>query len=339
MENGKYVWDITCWNEGLTAATIKGVLTQYAKKWAFQKEQGLKDLVLEAAAATPAETKDEEKAPMKIMGKVHWQIRVSLLVKLRQNELIALLATTCLRGAHVSLTSTENHKGFDYVLKDATRVEGPWTDKTDGTDEKAEEPTELKGVTLYPWQQAMVDLIKTPVTKDNRRTVNVLYDPMGNTGKSFLRKYLEWNKLAVVMPTMKDVKDIMRWAMGNKGRAYVFDMPRNTLKGRMGDFWMGVECLKDGRPWEDRYKPKAIQMADNPHVWVLCNDMPDQRALIGDRWGLWTIGHDNTMVNIKDMEHGYLEKLVALRMKRRMKAREESQAKRPKLNVADLPEE
>lgn len=66
-----------------------------------------------------------------------------------------------------------------YVTKLDSRVAGPWSDK----DEISELPDDwLDGlVEPCPFQQSILDLMKQ---KPDRRVVNLLYDPKGNTGKS-----------------------------------------------------------------------------------------------------------------------------------------------------------
>ena len=48
---------------------------------------------------------------------------------------------------------------------------------------------EYKDVVWKPWQQQVLDIINGPVDK---RKVHWFYEIDGNTGKSFLAKYIEW---------------------------------------------------------------------------------------------------------------------------------------------------
>ena len=102
-------------------------LNEWAKKWAFQLE----------------------KCPT--TDRLHLQGRMSLIKKLRPDELIA----QCDWRADFRPTCSTVHKGckFNYVMKAQTRVEGPWIDT------EYEEPPVLtrqlvafQDKVKYPWR-------------------------------------------------------------------------------------------------------------------------------------------------------------------------------------------
>ena len=63
-------------------------------------------------------------------GYIHWQCRINLVKKKTLASAVKELGEAI--GAHVSPTSTNVHinaKSFNYVMKEDTRLEGPWTDE------------------------------------------------------------------------------------------------------------------------------------------------------------------------------------------------------------------
>ena len=122
-------------------------LKQWAKKWAFQIE----------------------KCPT--TDRLHIQGRMSLIKKLRRDELLA----QCTFRADFRITCKTVHKGcnFNYVMKADTRVEGPWTDT------EYEEPPVLTRQLVafqekvkYPWQEQ----IEQWCSEEDDRSIKLIHD-------------------------------------------------------------------------------------------------------------------------------------------------------------------
>ena len=168
-----YVWDFTLTNKDDEDVNIlKDILISNCKNWAFQLEKG------------------EE------TGFIHWQGRVSLRKKKTQSSLISFFKNKePFNKARFSPTVTENSKSFNYVLKDETRIDGPWTDK----DEIKHETKQLKifkTYEKYPWQVKLEEM----ATQFDMRTIDLIYDITGNTGKSIFSEYLEYQGIAEEVP-------------------------------------------------------------------------------------------------------------------------------------------
>lgn len=262
MAHQLYCYDFTCFEtDGYSYLDVAKVLARVCKKFVFQ---------LETAPTTK---------------KLHWQGRVSLTVKKRLHELKDIMSGPMLI-TRWSPTSQKGKATFDYVMKEDTRVEGPWSDK----DWKPPVmPAELKAIAaLFPWQQAIVD--DCSQMDEVKRKINVIVDVTGGQGKGLLRKYLHFHKIAKSIPTTTRVDTIMAWAMKFPARAYIVDMPRGTgMKKDVIEMWRGLECLKDGRAYETRYVPQDMEMEFAPHIWVMTNEKPDMRYLSTDRWVMWLI--------------------------------------------------
>lgn len=260
--------------EGVDTPFVIGFLQQWAKKWAFQLEEG------------------------GTTGYRHYQIRLSLQVKRRLSEIISQTKDLWPEGCSVrwSVTSTSVHSGqnFNYVLKADTRVDGPWTDKD------YEEPPPLTRQLktfqehhLYPWQTKAEELCA--VTDD--RWINVVFDEYGNAGKSVFAEYLEYKGLAYEIPAMRTMEDIMQCVMSIKPKkAYLIDLPRGMKKDKMADFYSGLEALKNGVAYDKRYSFRKIRF-DRPQVFVFTNVIPDFGLLSIDRWKIWLLDEQKHMTD------------------------------------------
>lgn len=137
------------------------------------------------------------------------------------------------------------------------------------------------------------------VYRQSDRGITVVYDPKGNTGKSFLCRYLfERNIGFYVPPTVRNTQGIIQYvASGYRGqRVIVIDIPRSSKW--TNELYEGIEAIKDGLVYDTRYSAK---MRDIWGVKILCltNTLPQLDALSSDRWtildGKGTIQHIDTL--------------------------------------------
>lgn len=290
--NALSVWDVTAKGETNTKEHIMDVLIEVADRWVFQREEGKNE--------ENKESKEEKK------GYNHFQIRLSLKKKIRQPGFIELLRARGINDFHVSPTSNKGQKAngslFSYVMKEDTRVDGPWKD--DKT-EKAEAipadilETEKKG--LYPWQQAILDNIKEHKRnlsehKCEGRIINVLIDITGNNGKSWFKKYLMWYKHAQCVANLSKPEDLLAAACGMENYdAWICDIPRAYDTKVMGGLFAGLESLKNGMVEDKRHTFKR-KMFSPPCIWVMMNQAPDLTWLSNDRWCCWMIDNEKRLV-------------------------------------------
>lgn len=261
MANPIYCYDFTNYT-CLDEKDYTGWFKLNAKKWAFQ----------------------EEKCPT--TGRLHIQGKFSLIKKLRLETLINESKETPLQGSHF----TPSHsKEFSYVMKQPTRTRGPWTDKI----EILVEPNEIKNKLLYPFQNSVKENCKDE--KELIRLINVIYNPSGNIGKTFLKKYLQFHRIAVAIPPCTEAKHIMAHALAFESRAYIIDLPRDTrVAGKRkndanGELWRGIEQLKDGNAYDLRHRPQVRDMEFSPHIWVFTNELPPIHILSNDRWNIYMV--------------------------------------------------
>lgn len=248
------VYDFTLSEKTANESEIKKKLREIAKKWCFQLEQG--------------ETTDYK----------HYQGRFSLKMKARLPQAISAF----IKGAHLSPTSEENHGNMFYVMKDATRIAGPWDDE----EEEIIIPIQVRKMeTLYPWQNTIKEFAQTY----NDRKVDCIIDTKGNKGKTSFQLYMRCHQLGRMIPFCNDYKDIMRMVMDMPiSKAYFIDMPKAINKERLYQLYAGIESIKSGYAYDDRYKFKD-RVFDCPRVFVFTNKQPELNLLSIDRWNLWTI--------------------------------------------------
>jgi len=268
MASKKYVclWDFTAPANlpGISKDGIINNLALHAKMWAFQLEAGAES------------------------GYAHFQGRVSLNEKTRnpRNVLPA--------GVHWSPTSTANGKSFSYVLKEDTRVDGPWSNQV------AEAPPPgpprqiafLNEENMYPWQKQIVASAK----EFDSRVVDIVVDKKGCQGKSVIKTFIGFNKIGRPVPFVNDYRDIMRMIMGTPASPmYLIDIPRAIDKKHLFQLFAGIESIKDGYAYDDRYTFKEMYF-DSPRVWVFTNVDPDPALLSRDRWRVWCINDAKELV-------------------------------------------
>ena len=267
-EDGKQLarWAFTWWVEGEdNRLKLVKWLTANSKKWVFQQERGEED------------------------GRIHFQGRMSMKKRKRISEL-SQLADELNKIKHVHFSVEADEKGSEfYAMKDDTKVEGPWSDK----DKPAYVPKEWLDIPDQPWWAEA----ESHLASQGRRKVLIVVNQSGDIGKSaFVKKILMDGGISV--PSTMDTSDkMMQWVHGRmEGRdrdkcvTITIDIPRATAKKAF--FWTKVcetlECLKDGRAYDWRYKAQEVFFA-SPRIIVFTNDEPPSHLLSADRWVLMPV--------------------------------------------------
>lgn len=241
---------------------LKEVLSKWAKHWTFQLEMG-------------------------DSGYRHYQGRISLHKKRRLPELKKIW-TEYLPNFIVQTVNPEFIKcGYDlngifYSLKEDTRIKGPWHDQ----EIVKYIPRQVRETpNLRPWQAAII----ADADVWNTRIINIIYDVTGNIGKSTLASHCRVHGHARVLPPVKDAEKLLRMVCDMPtSKMYMFDMPRAMKKEHMNEFYTGVETIKDGYAYDDRYTFREKHF-DCPNIWIFTNRLPDMDYMSEDRWKIWTI--------------------------------------------------
>lgn len=258
------VWDLTIWEDKIKREKLIELLKEHCKKWCFQLE----------------------KCPE--TDKLHYQCRISLGLKVRTNGVTKIFGNV----GHWSPTSDENRDNMFYVCKNESRIDGPWRD----TDEEIFIPWDLEGIVLLPWQAQITNSGNERV----RRKINILIDVEGGKGKSTVARYCRVFGKGMMIPYVSEYKDMMRMVMCMNPRnvkMWLIDMPRSINKKKLEEFYAGVEVLKGGYAWDDRYEFKD-RVFDPPVVWVFTNTRPDTNLLTQNRWTFWKICDDDELMEV-----------------------------------------
>lgn len=264
-------YDLTLDASACDVQTFKCFLHQWAKKWAFQVEEGSES------------------------GYRHYQCRMRLYNKRRLSEIISRTAHFWEgKSRHWSVTSANVHEGqnFNYVMKADTRVEGPWTDQDfEAPPVLTRQLRSFAQEQFYDWQKQ----VKEMCYEQDDRTIKLIWDTEGAAGKSIMAEYLEYNDLAFEVPAMRQMEDIMQCVMSVKvHKCYLIDMPRAMKKDKLCDFYAGLEALKNGVAYDTRYHFKKKRF-DRPQVIVFSNRLPLWEFLSLDRWEVWMMKRDKSL--------------------------------------------
>jgi len=249
---------------------IKTILVEYCKKWTFQQEEC-------------PETKRK-----------HFQGRLNLKEKTFSEKSCAKLLKVNWR---LSVTSKNNKDNDFYVAKEGSRIDGPWKD----TDVEIYIPENVRNINLYPWQQQTIDSAEI---KDDR-TVNVIIDKKGSSGKSTIARFMECREKAIWLPPMNDPKELMQAMccicmdkkLRNPKLVYI-NLPRAMDQTRINGIFNTIEQIKDGKLYDFRYHYKKYYI-ESPQIWIFMNIRPDTNALSNDRWKLWEIDEDKKLISIE----------------------------------------
>ena len=129
---------------------------------------------------------------------------------------------------------------------------------------------------LYPYQQSLKEISQIY----NDRKIDLIYDQKGNIGKSMFAEFMRYNKLAVKIPPFRLMEDLMGFISSQRliSKCYIIDMPRGLKKDKMGDFYSGVEELKNGCAFDKRYKGQMLTF-DRPIIFIFTNSLPEFKLL------------------------------------------------------------
>lgn len=264
-ESACAVWDFRANEDIYTENFLITFLKANCKKWTFQLEQSDGNYR-------------------------HWQGRFSLIKKRTKHILLNLFKEK--KPNYLQPTSKENWKeDFFYAMKEDTRVKGPFSDKIMSEESNTYLPRQYRNLTLRPWQKT----IKDSAEVFENRIINLIYDPIGNNGKSTIAAICEILHGGIDMPPLNDYKELIQLTcnicMDTNNRSpkiIFFDMPRAIRKDQLYGLYSAIEQIKKGKLYDCRYHYKAYWI-DSPQIWVFTNTLPDLSMLSIDRWKIWQI--------------------------------------------------
>lgn len=144
----------------------------------------------------------------------------------------------------------------------------------------------LLEITPRSWQAAALEIVQGPV---DPRAVFWYYDPLGNSGKTFLGRHLVDAHGAFYCNGGKSV-DVSYAFCGQP--VVIFDYVRDAEQFVN---YGTIEQIKNGLLFSSKYQ--AVQKRfDSPHVFVFANFFPATDKMSRDRWRIFEIKEDGTFL-------------------------------------------
>lgn len=139
-----------------------------------------------------------------------------------------------------------------------------------------------KNVVWRGWQKAVIEIVKGPV---HPRKIYWFWEPEGNSGKTYLSRWLYMNYRCIVGGGKKaDVFHQVATAFekdeGADPQLILLDIPRSAQKYCC---YGAIEDLKNGFVNSGKYEGGVFCFL-SPHVIVFANDEPDYAEMSADRW-------------------------------------------------------
>lgn len=151
-------------------------------------------------------------------------------------------------------------------------------------------------VPTAPWQEDIIALNDIPA---DCRSVYWYYDPIGNTGKTSLCKFMKLSFgnnwfCSKDMGTSRDAATIIQGAVasGWNGKGWVLDLPRSAEHHtRMYSY---IEEILDGMVTAQKYQGGTV-IFNSPHLVVFANWLPNIDCLSKDRWKIYDISQQRLL--------------------------------------------
>lgn len=295
-------WDVTI-KKSLVPSYLDLAKTfkKIAKKWVFQEEKG------------------------EATGFEHYQCRISLHKKQRLKDLLKSLESHELKGVHLSPTSNPGTSNFDYVMKEQTRIEGPWDDRSYDKlvkREKKEQNMPMKTKKLIarglpPWMKQCLMWRENQLNEDTHddRSIHWIYDPVGGVHmKSSFEEYCWYYDLAYGVSKSTDIDKMEIFTIGeaeekekddNQVIALIIDIERANNDKSEDGLYTYLEKIKNGKFSTWKYNSRGVRQPFYPIVYVFANHLPKEEKLTGGRFNVWTFNlrdeleeYDETTIDI-----------------------------------------
>lgn len=144
-------------------------------------------------------------------------------------------------------------------------------------------PPDLIGdqVPRLNWQT--VSAARAQADVPNPRSIDFFVDPEGNSGKSWMTRYLLTKMPEKVQVLMVGKRDDLAFAIDESKSVFLFDIPR----GNMTFFQYNiVEMLKNGLLFSPKYSSMTKVWRSVPYVAVFSNEAPDMDQMTPDRYNI-----------------------------------------------------
>lgn len=174
-------------------------------------------------------------------------------------------------------------ESINYCSKSQTRVRGPFTHNIELPKITLREKllNRYNSVVWKDWQQKILDILET---EPDARTIHCVVDIKGNSGKSFLCKYIDLKYDVIIASGKKEdiFNQVKLYMEENKEpRIVLLDIPRS--QDRIS--WGAIEALKNGHIYSGKYEGRKL-IFDYVHVIIFTNHEPPRYEMSADRWNI-----------------------------------------------------
>lgn len=136
---------------------------------------------------------------------------------------------------------------------------------------------------MKPWQREITDRVTGTASY---RDILYIHEPVGNTGKTYLSKYLHYFHGAIITGgSASDMKHaISRWKeiTGAFPVIIIFDIARSDRLNL--DSYKAIEQIKNGLFFTGKYDSGMVASLRPPHVVLFSNSKPVMQYMSQDRW-------------------------------------------------------
>lgn len=146
---------------------------------------------------------------------------------------------------------------------------------------------EFSNASLRPWQEALVDIVQED---PNPRRIHWIWEDTGNTGKSWMTKYLAAMHNACILTAGKKADMAYLYSKMAPCKVVVFDLSRTTEPGEGREHFLDgayslAEDLKNGMVVSTKYDSTNV-LTKTCHVIFFANFAPDQTKWSADRYAI-----------------------------------------------------
>ena len=141
---------------------------------------------------------------------------------------------------------------------------------------------------MRPWQRWVTEKV---TSRADRRDIVWIWEPVGNTGKSYLAKYLHYFHGAILTGgSSEDMKHaIARWKQITNHYPVIIIVNLARIDNISPAAYKTLESIKDAFFFSGKYDSCMVASLHTPHVVVFANKLPDTTAMSKDRWKIFKI--------------------------------------------------